>query len=363
MIEASGLEARVIQHEVDHLDGVLILDRTTRDQRKEAMRALREAAEARRAERRAERRLTLVRTVYLGTSDFAAAVLERLAASRAPARARRHAARTARGAAAASSPRRRSPRPRASSAIDVLQPDDVNDAEALARGSPPPRPTRSCVCAFGALIKEPLLSAHAMLNVHPSLLPRWRGAAPVERAIMAGDDETGVSIMRVTAGLDSGPVCLARAREPIRPDDTYGTLAPRLEALGGELLVARARRAARLRGAGRGAGVTYAEKIAPADRTLDPAGPPPSSSAWCARSRRTSARASSCRTASSCGVHDAARVAGRPEPGELRRARRPLLVGCAAGALELLVVQPPGGRPMAGRRLPARPRPCGVESV
>ena len=53
------------------------------------------------------------------------------------------------------------------------------------------------VCAFGALIKEPLLSAHELLNVHPSLLPRWRGAAPIERAIMAGDERTGVSIMRL----------------------------------------------------------------------------------------------------------------------------------------------------------------------
>ena len=69
-IEATGLEARVIQHEIDHLDGVLILDRTSRDQRKEAMRVLREAGAARR-----------LRTVYLGTSAFAAAVLERLAAS------------------------------------------------------------------------------------------------------------------------------------------------------------------------------------------------------------------------------------------------------------------------------------------
>ena len=93
------------------------------------------------------------------------------------------------------------------------------------------------MCAFGALIKEPLLSARwPMLNVHPSLLPRWRGAAPIERAIMAGDSETGVSIMRLTAGLDAGPWALME-REPIAPGDTYGSLAPRLARLGGELLV------------------------------------------------------------------------------------------------------------------------------
>ena len=73
------------------------------------------------------------------------------------------------------------------------------------------------VCAFGALIREPLLSEHEILNVHPSLLPRWRGAAPIERAIMAGDERTGVSIIRLTAGLDSGPVCLMEP-EPIGAD-------------------------------------------------------------------------------------------------------------------------------------------------
>src|SRR5208283_4753557 len=98
------------------------------------------------------------------------------------------------------------------------------------------RPDVVCVCAFGALIKEPLLSEHEMVNVHPSLLPRWRGAAPIERAIMAGDEETGVAIMRVTAGLDSGPLCLV-AREPISRGDTFGSLSERLQGLGGELLV------------------------------------------------------------------------------------------------------------------------------
>ena len=95
--------------------------------------------------------------------------------------------------------------------------------------------------------------------MHPSLLPRWRGAAPIERAILAGDAETGVSIMRLTAGLDSGPICL-QERIPIDPDDDYGSLAARLEA--------RRRRAARA-GARRAtacveqdeAGVTYAEKL------------------------------------------------------------------------------------------------------
>ena len=108
-----------------------------------------------------------------------------------------------------------------------------------------------------------------MLNVHPSLLPRWRGAAPVERAIMAGDEQTGVCIMRLTAGLDSGPV-YRMGREPIAPDDTYGTLAPRLQELGADLLLRvldeRPDATSRPRTASR-----TPTKIGPADRTLDPA--------------------------------------------------------------------------------------------
>ena len=79
------------------------------------------------------------------------------------------------------------------------------------------------VCAFGQLIKDPLLSELEMLNVHPSLLPRWRGAAPIERTIMAGDRETGVAIIKVTAGLDSGPIALKRALE-IGDGEDFGAL-------------------------------------------------------------------------------------------------------------------------------------------
>ncbi len=96
--------------------------------------------------------------------------------------------------------------------LELAQPESVNEPavrELIADFAP----DAVVVCAFGALVKEPLLSDYEMLNVHPSLLPRWRGAAPIERAIMAGDERTGVSIMRLTAGLDSGPVCLS-ASEP-----------------------------------------------------------------------------------------------------------------------------------------------------
>ena len=99
------------------------------------------------------------------------------------------------------------------------------------------------VCAFGQLIREPLLSDLEMLNVHPSLLPRWRGAAPIERAIMAGDSRTGVAIALVTAGLDSGPLALCE-EAAIEPEDDHGTLAGARPA---RRRGARARRAGRRR--------------------------------------------------------------------------------------------------------------------
>ncbi len=208
-------------------------------------------------------------TVYLGTSGFAATVLRRLADS--PHRPSLVLTRPDR-------PRGRGRKlaapPIADEAqalgIEVFQPPSVNEPEALERISATGAQLL-IVCAFGALIKEPLLSAFRILNVHPSLLPRWRGAAPVERALMAGDGVTGVSIMELTAGLDSGPVCL-QEEVAIEADDTYGTLAPRLSALGGELLV-RALDSEPSCAEQSEDGVTYAEKITAEDRLLDPGEP------------------------------------------------------------------------------------------
>jgi methionyl-tRNA formyltransferase len=284
-----------------------------------------------------------VRTVYLGTSAFAAAVLERLAES--PHRPSLVVSRPDR-------PRGRGRRlqapPVAVTAkvleIPLDQPDDVNGEEARARIAAA-SPEVLCVCAFGALLKEPLLSEHAMLNVHPSLLPRWRGAAPVERAIMAGDAETGVAIMRVTAGLDSGPVCLVE-RERIRADDTYGSLSARLAQLGGELLVRAldeqppfAEQDDRL--------ATYAEKIGPEDRRLDVALPAVD------LERRVRALAPHIGAfvelpdGSSLGVSRAQLLPGVLVPaGAFGNEGGALTLGCSPGTLALTEVQPPGKRPM-----------------
>ena len=213
LVEASGLEARVIQHEMDHLDGVLILDRTSRDQRKQAMRALREALEPRPA-------AGLTRAQRLPRhTDFAARCCARLADSDAPAAARHHAAPTPSRAAG----RRLAPPPVGGAGARARDRGDPARAAARARraasGSRPPSPRCCTTCAYGVLIKEPLLSDYEMINVHPSLLPRWRGAAPIERAIMAGDAETGVAIMRVTAGLGLRRG-LRRRDQPIDPTTT-----------------------------------------------------------------------------------------------------------------------------------------------
>ena len=291
-------------------------------------------------------------TVYLGTSDFAVTVLGRLAES--PWRPRLVVTRPDRPKGRG---RKLAPPPVAVAArelgIELDQPEDVNSEEARARIAAL-RPDSMLICAFGALIKEPLLSDYPWLNVHPSLLPRWRGAAPIERAIDAGDGETGVSIMRPTAEMDAGPVCLQRA-EPIAPDDSYGTLAPRLASLGGELLVEALE--TRPEFADQPAeGITFAEKITAEDRRLDPHR---SAAELDRRVRALSPHVGAwieLPAGERMGVL-AATVSGETAPeGRLAEAGGRLVYGCAGGSLELLEVKPPGGRAMdAGAWLRGHP--------
>ena len=121
-------------------------------------------------------------------------------------------------------------------------------------------------CAYGAIVPESLLARHLWLNVHPSLLPRWRGAAPVERAIMAGDTETGVTIIKLTEELDAGPIAAQQAF-PIEPGDDAGAVYRRSAEIAVDLLDDV------LAGPAfhdqPGAGATYAEKLTAADRELD----------------------------------------------------------------------------------------------
>jgi methionyl-tRNA formyltransferase len=127
------------------------------------------------------------------------------------------------------------------------------------------------VAAYGALIPEELLDAALWLNVHPSLLPRWRGAAPVERALMSGDRETGVTIHRTTAELDAGPIA-AQERFEITADDDAGTVYAKSAELAVPMLE-RVLERPRFEPQPE-EGVTYAEKLTPADRELDWSRPP-----------------------------------------------------------------------------------------
>jgi methionyl-tRNA formyltransferase len=125
------------------------------------------------------------------------------------------------------------------------------------------------VCAYGLLIPNELLERALWLNVHPSLLPRWRGAAPVERALLAGDDETGVTVHRTVEALDAGPIAAEHAF-PIGPDDDAGAVYARAAELAADLLREVLAQDEPHFVPQPESGVTYAEKIGPGDRELDP---------------------------------------------------------------------------------------------
>jgi methionyl-tRNA formyltransferase len=186
------------------------------------------------------------------------------------------------------------------------------------------------IAAYGLLVPERLLEERLWLNVHPSLLPRWRGAAPVERAIIAGDRETGVTIHRTTAELDAGPIAAQQAF-PIEPDADAGSVFRRAAALAVELLDGVLREPTFVPQPAEG--VTYAEKIRPADRELDWSRPP----------------VENVNRIRALSPHIGARavVRGRPLVAWRARVAGPDAV-LAEGGVELLEVQPEGRRRMSG---------------
>ena len=175
------------------------------------------------------------RTAFFGSSGFAVPSLERLVEESAVIAVYTRPPQPAgRGGRVRETPVARASR---SLGIEPRTPTSLRDP-AFAAELDALNPDFGFVASFGALIPESILAIpkHGFWNVHPSLLPRWRGAAPVQRAILAGDRTTGVSIMRVVAELDAGPVALAE-RTAIGSDETAGELESRLATRGADLLV------------------------------------------------------------------------------------------------------------------------------
>jgi len=176
-----------------------------------------------------------VRLVFMGTPEFAVPALDALAGE--------HDIACVYTRPPKAGGRGQKPRPspvevRAESlGLPVRMPSTLRGAEAAAELAAL-RADVAIVVAYGLILPQAVLDAPARgcLNIHASLLPRWRGAAPIQRALMAGDPETGVSIMAMEAGLDTGPVLL-RAATSIGPRDTAGTLHDRLAAMGAGLIV------------------------------------------------------------------------------------------------------------------------------
>jgi methionyl-tRNA formyltransferase len=229
--------------------------------------------------------------------------------------------------------------------IPVDQPEKLRSPEQLAVLAAC-APDILVVAAYGLILPQPVLDLprYGCVNIHASLLPRWRGAAPIHRAIEAGDAETGITIMQMDAGLDTGPMLMKRAL-PILPGDTTASLHDKLASLGGEMIVEALAALPELTPIPQPTeGVTYAAKVAKTEAAVD----------W----RRPAADIERAirafdpfpgATASLAGAQLklwGARVeTGAGEPGTVLAADTGgLKVACGEGALVVTVAQKPGGR-------------------
>lgn len=235
--------------------------------------------------------------------------------------------------------------------IPLLRPERMHDPEVLAALREAGVDT-IVVAAFGQMIREPLLSDYLMINVHGSLLPKYRGAAPIERSIMDGCAETGIAIMQMDAGLDTGPVA-KMSSFPILENDCAGDIYAKAAEVGGnllrEVLTAAAKGEATFDPQPE-SGETYAHKIVPDDRVLSAddsvqtvhntiRGLSPHIGAWFSFSgQRVVVWQSRIATDEPSDGHS---------PGDAWAHSRRLFVQCADGVVELVNVQPSGKRAMA----------------
>jgi methionyl-tRNA formyltransferase len=221
------------------------------------------------------------------------------------------------------------------------------------------KPDVLVVVAYGLILPPAALAIPRLgcVNIHASLLPRWRGAAPIQRALLAGDEETGVTIMQMDAGLDTGPMLLRRAIR-IEPDDSGGSLHDRLAELGASALLetldclAHGTIVAQPQPE---VGITYAAKLDKAEARID----------WTARAveierqvrafnpwpiAETRYNGEQLRVLrAKAEMEESTRLAGQPPGTILSVSERALLVQCGLGRLALLEVQRPGKRPVSAR--------------
>jgi len=232
--------------------------------------------------------------------------------------------------------------------LEVFQPESFKTPESPERVRSA-APEALVVAAYGLILPQSLLDIprYGAINIHASLLPRWRGAAPIQRALLAGDAQTGISIMQMDAGLDTGPVLAQRAM-PIGDDDDAATLHDKLAALGGEMILAALEDIA----AGRAraveqphAGATYARKIDKRESVID----------WKAgaieveRAVRAFHPAATMLAGEPIRIWRARAVPGEGAPGSVIRAGDELIVACGSGALLIRELQRAGGRRLAAR--------------
>ena len=234
--------------------------------------------------------------------------------------------------------------------LDGKFPDEAQAARAALLQA---APELMVVAAYGLILPPWVLALPRLgcLNIHGSLLPRWRGAAPIQRAIEAGDSDTGITIMQMDAGLDTGDMLRVQST-PIRADDSTATLHERLAVLGARLIV----QVVDLAGQGAlrplrqpEAGVTYAHKIDKAEATIAWAAP----AALLERRMRAFDPFPGCSTTlgdQAVKVWRARLSAGSGQPGQVLRADSDQLVlACGSDALQLLELQLPGGRRIGAR--------------
>jgi methionyl-tRNA formyltransferase len=231
--------------------------------------------------------------------------------------------------------------------IEVFQPTTLNDRASLGR-IVSARPELLVVAAYGLILPQVALNCAPLgaLNVHASLLPRWRGAAPIQRAILAGDRESGITIMKMDAGLDTGPM-LAQSAVSITEDDDAGTLHDRLAALGAEMIVAAlaAVETSRARYTPQpAAGVTYARKIDKSELIVDWSRPA-QELARAIRAFRPTPGATSTLDGESVKIWEARVAQGSGKPGcALAAGRHGIVIACGKDALVVTRLQRAGGK-------------------